>query len=59
MVADAFPAEPGATLRPADQIVVNAYLSAYTAGMLAWADCNGERKLEELVDEAFDALQSR
>jgi hypothetical protein len=24
--------------------------------MLAWADGNGERKLEELIDEAFDAL---
>jgi AcrR family transcriptional regulator len=58
MVADALPAEPGARLSPAEQVVVNAYLSAFTLGMLAWADCNGERKLEELVDEAFDALQS-
>ena len=57
MVADAMPAQPGATLGPADQVVVNAYLSAFTLGMLAWADCNGERKLEELIDEAFDALQ--
>ena len=51
------PAEGGATLSPADQVVVNAYLSAFTQGMLAWADGGGERKLEELVDEAFDALQ--
>jgi AcrR family transcriptional regulator len=58
LVADALPAEPGATLTPGEVIVVNAYLAAYTAGMLAWADCNGERKLEELIDEAFDALQS-
>jgi AcrR family transcriptional regulator len=57
MIADALPASPGATLSPADQVVVNAYLSAFTVGMLAWADCNGERKLEELIDEAFDALQ--
>jgi AcrR family transcriptional regulator len=57
MVADAMPAQPGATLGPADHVVVNAYLSAFTLGMLAWADCNGERKLEELIDEAFDALQ--
>jgi AcrR family transcriptional regulator len=57
MVADALPARPGATLSPADQVVVNAYLSAFTLGMLAWADGNGERKLEELIDEAFDALQ--
>ena len=56
MIADALPAEPGATVRPADQVVINAYLSAFTLGMLAWADCNGEHKLEELVDEAFDAL---
>jgi AcrR family transcriptional regulator len=57
MIADALPAEPGAALSPADQVVVYAYLSAFTLGMLAWADCNGAHKLEELVDEAFDALQ--
>ena len=57
MIADALPASPGATLSPADQVVVNAYLSAFTLGLLAWADGNGERKLEELIDEAFDALQ--
>jgi AcrR family transcriptional regulator len=57
LVADALPAEPGAALKPGEAIVVNAYLAAYTAGLLEWADCNGERKLEELVDEAFDALQ--
>jgi hypothetical protein len=39
--------------------VVNAYMSAYTAALLAWADCNGEHKLEELVDEAFEALHPR
>ena len=58
MIADALPGESGATLRPADHIVVNAYLSAFTMGMLAWAEGNGERKLEEIVDEAFDALQT-
>ncbi len=56
-VADALPATPGASLRPAEAVVVNAYMSAYTAGLLAWADGNGERSLEELVDEAFDAVQ--
>ena len=55
-MSDALPTEPGQPSLPADAIVVNAYLSAYTAGILAWADCNGERKLEELVEEAFDAL---
>jgi hypothetical protein len=34
-------------------------MSAYTAGLLAWADCDGAHKLEELIDEAFDALQQR
>lgn len=57
MVADALPGRPGETLTTAEQVVVHAYLSAFTLGMLAWADCNGERKLEELIDEAFDALQ--
>jgi AcrR family transcriptional regulator len=58
MVSDALPAE-GTTLRPGDAVVVNAYLSALTAGVLAWADGNGERKLEELIFEAFDALEGR
>jgi AcrR family transcriptional regulator len=57
MVADALPSRSGGTLSTAEQVVVHAYLSAFTLGMLAWADCNGERKLEELIDEAFDALQ--
>ena len=57
VIADALPTEPGMGLRPADAIVVNAFLSAYTAGLLAWADCNGEHKVEELVEEAFDALR--
>jgi AcrR family transcriptional regulator len=56
MVTDALPgASPG--LRPGDAIVVNAYLSAYTSAVLAWADGNGERKLEEHVEEAFDTLE--
>ncbi|HET6858402.1 MAG TPA: TetR/AcrR family transcriptional regulator [Streptomyces sp.] len=57
LVADALPTEPGGVQRPSDAIVINAYMSAYTAGLLAWADCNGEHKLEELIEEAFDALQ--
>lgn len=59
VVADAMPVEPGAAPRTSDLIVINAYMSAYTAGLLAWADGNGERKLEELMDEAFDALEGR
>ena len=57
LLTDALRAEPGNTFRPADAIVVNAHMTALTAGALAWADCNGEHKLEELVDEAFEALQ--
>ena len=59
MVADALPAGGGPALKPGDAIVVNAYLSAFTGGLLAWADSHGERKLEELVDEAFDVLERR
>ena len=59
VVADALPTAPGGALRPADAIVVNAYMSAYTAGLLAWADCNGEHKLEDLMEEALDALGRR
>jgi AcrR family transcriptional regulator len=55
-VADALPSGD-APLRQADAVVINAYLAAYTSGLLAWADGNGERKLEELLDEAFQALQ--
>jgi AcrR family transcriptional regulator len=57
VLADALPTQPGGAQRPADAIVINAYMSAYTAGLLAWADCNGEHKLDELIEEAFDALQ--
>ena len=57
-ITDALPSMEGATLRPGDTAVVNAYLAAYTAGVLAWAECNGEQPLERLVDEAFDALQN-
>jgi AcrR family transcriptional regulator len=59
LLADALRAEPGSTFGPADAVVVTAHMTALPAGALAWADGNGERKLEELVDEAFEALQRR
>jgi AcrR family transcriptional regulator len=59
VVVDALPTQPGRALPSADAIVVNAYMSAYTAALLAWADCNGEHKLEELMEESFDALGRR
>ena len=40
-----------------ESIVASAYLSAFTAALLAWADSDGERRLEDLLDEAFRALQ--
>ncbi len=58
MVAKALPVEPGTTLGPAELIVINAQLVAYTFALLAWADGNGERKLEELIAESFDSLQA-
>ena len=59
VVSDALAAAPGATPRESDAIVIGAYMSAYTAALLKWADCNGETKLEELMDESFDALEQR
>jgi len=59
LVADAMPTTPGASSAHSDTIRINAYFAAFTAGVLAWADGNGERKIEETVDEAFDALESR
>jgi AcrR family transcriptional regulator len=57
MIADALPGD-GAT-RQADATLVNAYLAAFTSALLNWAECNGERKLGELMDEAFEAIRSR
>jgi AcrR family transcriptional regulator len=42
---------------PPESVVASAYLSAFTAALLAWADSNGERELEDVLDEAFRALQ--
>jgi len=59
VVAHALPPEAGRTPRQSETIVVNAYMSAYTAALPEWADCDGERKLEELIEESFDALEQR
>jgi AcrR family transcriptional regulator len=55
-VVDALPSPVGGPLPP-ESIVASAYLSALTAGLLAWADSDGERELEDVLDEAFRALQ--
>jgi AcrR family transcriptional regulator len=57
LVADATPSGDSAAAAASDAAVINAHLAAFTSGVLAWADCNGERPIEEFVDEAFDALQ--
>ena len=57
MIAAALAAEASTPPPQADVILVNAYMSAFTSALLAWADCAGEQKAEELMDEAFGALQ--
>ncbi len=41
-----------------DVVQAGSVLVAYTTALLAWADSDGERKLEETLDEAFRALSS-
>lgn len=57
MIADALPGD--AATRQSDTILINAYLAAFTSALLNWAECNGERKIGELLDEAFAAIRSR
>lgn len=56
LVVENLPAVTGTEPGPVEVVQAGAYLAAYTAGLLAWADSNGERKLEETLDEAFRAL---
>ena len=56
MIADALPGDTAT--RQADAILINAYLAAFTSALLNWAESNGERKIEELMDEAFAAIRS-
>lgn len=55
LVADALPEKHPVTR--AQSVIVNAYLATYTAGLLAWADGNGEEPLQDLIDAAFRALE--
>ena len=57
MIAAALAAEMDAQPPQGAVILVNAYMAAFTSALLAWADCDGERKVEELMDEAFGALE--
>jgi hypothetical protein len=56
LIIDALRRHEGGSLTPTDAVVVQVFMAVFTAGVLAWADCAGVRKLEELIDEAFDAL---
>ncbi len=56
MVLQHLPTTPGSGPGPVEVVQVGAYFAAFTAGLLTWADSNGERKLEETLDEAFRAL---
>jgi AcrR family transcriptional regulator len=58
LVAGALPAEGSPAPGPAESVLINAYLAAFTAGVLAWADSDGKGDLEELVDQAFEALEA-
>ncbi len=54
MVLEHLPGPAGTT----ETVRVSAALAAYTVGMLAWADSEGERTLPETLDEAFRALSA-
>jgi AcrR family transcriptional regulator len=47
----------GAPLEPADRVVATAYLTAFTAAFLSWADADGAVPLEEAAAEAFRPLR--
>jgi AcrR family transcriptional regulator len=42
----------------ADAVVVTAYVSAVNTVLVAWALADGRRSLEELTEEAFEALRT-
>jgi AcrR family transcriptional regulator len=46
-----------ATGDTAPSVIVTAAMSAYTQGLLRWAESGGERSLQEVVAEALDALR--
>ena len=58
MVLQNLAAGTGQAVGPTDTVVAQAYLSAYTVGLLLWADSQGRRTVVECVEEAFDALEA-
>jgi AcrR family transcriptional regulator len=57
LLADAMPTGPSGSLTPTDAVVVNAHLAAFTSAVLVWADSEGTKDLDELIDAAFETLQ--
>jgi len=47
----------GGPLPPSDRVVATAYLTAFTATFLAWADSDGAIPLEEAAELAFASLR--
>jgi AcrR family transcriptional regulator len=55
MVLEALPADRSAS--PATRVMVTALLAAYTQVLLRWAESEGRRPPEEVVDEVLSALR--
>ncbi len=55
MVLEALPADRRAS--PATRVMVTALLAAYTQVLLRWAESEGRRRPEEVVDEVLSALR--
>lgn len=55
MVLEALPADRSAS--PDTRVMVTALLAAYTQVLLRWAESEGRRPAEEVVDEVLDALR--
>ena len=55
MVLRALPAEEAAS--PRTQVTVTALMSAYTEILLRWAESEGKRPVEEVVEEVLGALR--
>lgn len=58
VVVETLGIDPHSTSGAADTVVIAACMNAATTSFQRWASRNGERPLEELVDEAFEALRS-
>jgi AcrR family transcriptional regulator len=56
-VIEAISLADGKPLTGAERVVAMAYLAAFTSAFLAWADNHGERELEDIVEESFQALR--